>query len=161
MTDFTALLTVLADSQVEFAIVGGVAAIIHGSARVTFDLDVVYGRSATNLARLVSALAPYEPYLRGAPPGLPFKFDQRMLERGLNFTLVTTLGPLDLLGEMAGVGGYEDIRPSAVEAEFLGIRCLCVNLPQLIQAKRAAGRAKDLEVIGELEILLHKNRSAQ
>ena len=68
MTDFTALLKVLTGSQVEFIIVGGVAAAIHGSARVTIDLDIVYKRSSANLARLVDALSPYQPYLRGAPP---------------------------------------------------------------------------------------------
>jgi hypothetical protein len=54
---------------------------------------------------------PYEPYLRGAPRGLPFRFDLETLERGLNFTLTTTLGPLDLLGEIVGGGGYEDLVP--------------------------------------------------
>lgn len=161
MTDFTALLKVLTGSQVEFIIVGGVAAAIHGSARVTIDLDIVYKRSSANLARLVDALSPYQPYLRGAPPGLPFIFDQRTLERGLNFTFTTALGPLDLLGEMTGVGGYDEVRPSAIQAEFLGIRCLCVSLDQLIRAKRAAGRAKDLEVIGELELLLDRKRGSQ
>jgi hypothetical protein len=63
---------------------------------------VVYRRSPDNLDRLVSSLAPFRPYLRGAPPGLPFRWDQATLERGLNFTLVTTLGDLDLLGEPWG-----------------------------------------------------------
>lgn len=59
------------------------------------DLDVVYERSADNLNRLVEALGPLSPYLRGAPPGLPFAFDVATLRRGLNFTLVTTLGDID------------------------------------------------------------------
>ena len=67
MTDFTALLRALVNAQVEFIIVGGVAATIHGSARVTLDLDIVYRRSPENLARLVAGLIPYEPYLRGSP----------------------------------------------------------------------------------------------
>ena len=71
MTDFKALLRLLTDNEVEFIIVGGAAATAHGSARLTFDLDVVYKRSKENIARIVKALTPIKPYLRGAPPG-PF-----------------------------------------------------------------------------------------
>jgi hypothetical protein len=85
-TDFAALLRRLLSAQVEFILIGGVAGNVHGSARATYDIDVLYRRSADNLARLVSALAPLEPYLRGAPPGLPFTFDVGTLRRGLNFT---------------------------------------------------------------------------
>ena len=74
VTDFATLLRLLADAGVRFIIVGGAAATAHGSARLTQDLGVVYERSRENLERLVHALAPYDPYLRGAPPGLPFVF---------------------------------------------------------------------------------------
>jgi hypothetical protein len=56
------------------------------------------------LGRLVDALAPHHPYLRGAPPGLPFQWDTATLARGLNFTLTTSLGDIDLLGEITGGG---------------------------------------------------------
>jgi hypothetical protein len=72
MTDFRRLITLLVSSSVEFIIVGGAAAIAHGSARLTEDLDIVYKRTPENISHLVRALAPYKPYLRGAPPGLPF-----------------------------------------------------------------------------------------
>lgn len=71
MIDFPALLRTLHDAGVRFLIVGGAAATAHGSARLTQDLDVVYDRSLDNLERLVRALGPHAPYLRGAPPGLP------------------------------------------------------------------------------------------
>ena len=118
------------------------------------DVDVVYDRSRQNLERLASALAPYEPYLRGAPRGLPFRLDAETLERGLNFTLTTTLGPVDLLGEIAGGGGYEDLLPHAETIDAFGVTCLCLGLPRLIEVKRAAGRPKDLEAIAELETIL-------
>ena len=102
MTDFAALLKVLTAADVGFIIVGGAAATAHGSARLTQDLDVVYDRSSENLSRLVSALAPYRPYPRGAPPGLPFSWDECTVRNGLNFTLITALGAIDLLGEIAG-----------------------------------------------------------
>jgi len=91
MTDFKALLRVLSESGVEFILVGGVAATVHGSTRLTADVDVVYERRRPNLDRLALALTPYHPYLRGAPPGLPFRWDAQTLERGLNFTLTTDL----------------------------------------------------------------------
>jgi hypothetical protein len=95
MTDFEALLSTLDRSRVAYIIVGGAAALAHGSARLTQDLDVVYSRAPENLDRLVEALRDFKPYLRGAPPGLPFVWDRATLSRGLNFTLETSLGPID------------------------------------------------------------------
>lgn len=121
---------------------------------MTQDVDVVYERDHGNLDRLAKALAPHRPYLRGAPPGLPFRLDPETLERGLNFTLTTTLGPLDLLGEVTGGGTYRDLLPHSQEIEAFGVSCLCLDLPRLIQVKRAAGRPRDLEAIAELEAIL-------
>jgi hypothetical protein len=153
MTDFAALLKTLAEHEVAFIVVGGAAAIAHGSARLTQDLDIVYQRSRTNLDRLVQALASFKPYLRDVPLGLPFAWDRAMLERGLNFTLVTSLGDIDLLGEIPGGGKYEDLSGGAIELQVFETRCLCLSLPQLISAKRAAGRPKDLEALAELEAI--------
>jgi hypothetical protein len=152
-TDFARAFAALVDGGVEFVIVGGLAATVHGSARLTHDLDIVYARSRENLERLARALEPYAPYLRGVPPGLPFVLDRQTLERGLNFTLVTRFGPLDLLGDMAGVGGYEEAVKRAVTVSLFGRDCRVVSLDTLIRAKKAAGRPKDLEVIAELESL--------
>ena len=153
MMDLRGLLRVLADHRVEFVIVGGVAATLHGSARVTRDLDVVYARTPQNLRRLVAALRGHRPYLRGAPPGLPFLWDEETLRRGLNFTLETDLGNLDLLGEIAGGGGYDELRPHSVEFKAFGLRLLCLDLDTLISVKRAAGRPRDQEAIAELRVI--------
>ncbi|HEY7649103.1 MAG TPA: hypothetical protein VID04_08880 [Methylomirabilota bacterium] len=161
MTDFKALVRALADAGVEFILVGGVAAIAHGSARLTRDVDVVYRRSPDNLGRLVLSLAPYHPYLRGAPPGLPFRWDQATLQRGLNFTLTTDLGSLDLLGEITGGGRYEDLLPGTLRIQIYGVECHCLNLEQLIHVKRAAGRPRDLEAIAELEVIRDERRRAE
>lgn len=153
MIDFAHLLRLLSEHEVRFIIVGGAAATAHGAARLTQDLDLVYERSDANLARLVTALGPHEPYLRGAPAGLPFSFDEATLRRGLNFTLTCKLGDLDLLGEIVGGGSYEALEAHSVPLEVFGVRCLCLGLEKLIEVKRAAGRPKDLEAIAELEVL--------
>jgi hypothetical protein len=159
MTDFAALFRMLAEAQIEFILVGGAAATAHGSSRLTADLDVVYRRSPENLRRLVAALAPQQPYLRGAAPGLPFRFDERTLKQGLNFTLTTALGDLDLLGEIVGGGKYEDLVPDCVALQVFGVTCQCLGLQRLIAVKRAAGRPKDLEAIAELESILEERDS--
>jgi hypothetical protein len=155
---FEALLDTLAGAGIEFVLVGGLAATAHGSARATYDMDVVYSRAPDNIDRLVSALAKYEPYLRGAPPGLPFRFDRETVLRGLNFTLSTNLGPLDLFGEIAGGGAFEALLPHCVELRLLGRSVRCLTLDKLIEVKRAAGRPKDLEAVAELEALREEGR---
>jgi hypothetical protein len=153
MTDFAGLIGALVRSDVEFIIVGGVAATVHGSVRLTLDLDVVYARSTANLDRLSGALAPLAPYLRDVAPGLPFSLSADTLRAGLNFTLTTSAGSLDLFGEIAGGGTYEALLQHSIEIELFGLRCRCLDLPTLIAAKRAAGRPRDLDAIAELEVL--------
>lgn len=153
MTDFPRLLATLCNAQVEFILVGGLAATVHGSSRLTQDLDIVYRRTTDNLDRLVRALGPHAPYLRGAPRGLPFQWSTATLQRGLNFTLTTTLGDIDVLGEIVGGGGYEALSSHTIEIELFGYRCRCLDLPTLIRTKRAAGRPRDLEAVAELEAL--------
>jgi predicted nucleotidyltransferase len=156
MTTPDSLLRALVEARVEFILVGGVAATVHGSSRLTEDLDIVYARSARNIECLAAALALHHPYLRGAPPGLPFRWDAGTIERGLNFTLTTNLGDLDLLGEIAGGGGYDALLRDAVPIDLFGLRCLCLGLRRLIEVKRAAGRPKDLEAVAELEAILEE-----
>ena len=142
-------------------VIGGFAATAHGSAHVTVDLDVVYRRIAENISRLVAALEPLRPYLRGAPPGLPFKLDLETIRRGLNFTLTTSAGDLDLLGEATGGGTYEALLPHSEVRVVYELECRFVNLQTLIHLKRAAGRPKDIERIAELEVIQQEQNSAR
>ena len=153
MTDFECLLQMLSSGNVQFVIVGGVAATIHGSARLTTDLDIVYDRSAENVRRLANAIAPLGPHLRGAPRDLPFRFDEATIRARLNFTLATDAGPLDLLGEMTGVGDFTALNNHTLDVKLFGRSYHCIDLDTLIKAKRAAGRAKDLDVVAELEAI--------
>lgn len=128
----------------EFVVIGGLAVIRHGYVRATIDIDICYARSPENLRRSVAALAPHAPRLRGAPPELPFFWDERTLRNGLNFMLTTALGDIDLLGEVTGVGGYGELSLRADEQDVFGHRIKIMSLDDLIRSKAAAGRAKDL-----------------
>lgn len=146
-------LRLLTQHRVEFVIVGGVAISAHGSSYLTYDLDVCHARTRENLKRLAIALAPFHPHPRGFPADLPFVWDEQTLRQDTNFTLSTDLGNIDLLGEMTGLGGYEQAREQSVEMNLFGMRCLVLSLDALITTKRAAGRTKDLLVLPELEAL--------
>jgi hypothetical protein len=161
MTQLERLLAALDRTGVDFIIVGGVAARAYGSSRLTDDLDVCYSRDPANLERLVEALAPLKPYLRGAPPGLPFDWSVATLRAGLNFTLSTAAGAIDLLGEITGGGRYEDLASHTIAIEIFGRPSRLLDLPWLIRVKRAAGRPKDLEVIAELEALEEEIRRGE
>lgn len=159
MTRFRELLARLTHARVEFVVIGGVAVIVHGHARATVDLDICYARSPENIERLAAALAPIHPRLRGAPPELPFIWDARTLRNGLNFTLVTDEGELDLLGEVTGLGNYGDIALRATELELYGATVRVLALDDLIRSKAAAGRAKDLVDLEALRVLADSDRS--
>jgi hypothetical protein len=153
MTDFRVLISKLAEARVNFIIVGGAAAAAHGSTRLTDDLDLVYQRGPENINALVKALAPLRPFLRGAPEELPFRWDSQTIRNGLNFTLTTAAGSIDLFGEIILGGTYEDLVPYSHYLEVFSHQCLCLGLSRLIEVKRAAGRPKDFEVIAELELI--------
>lgn len=158
MIDFGRLLEALVVGRVEFVIIGGVAAAAHGSAHVTVDLDIVYRRTPENIERLADALAPLQPYLRGAPPGLPFRFDVPTIRSGLNFTLTTSAGDLDTLGEAVGGGTFDALLPRSEPRTIFGHDVRFVDLEMLIHLKRAAGRPKDLERIAELEAIAEERK---
>ncbi|SRR5579883_1329279 len=158
MTNFSRLLSALSTARVEYIVVGGLAAAAHGVARYTSDLDIVYKRSPENIHRLVETIRPFEPYLRGAPPGLPFRWDDRTISGGLNFKLITNSGELDLLGEITGGGGYDALLPHAIELNIYGTPCLCLGIEKLIDVKNASGRPKDFEPMAELKALLQEKK---
>ncbi|MFN2480615.1 MAG: nucleotidyltransferase [Pyrinomonadaceae bacterium] len=139
--------------QVEFVIVGGVAISAHGSSYLTYDLDVAYARTRDNFQRLAEALAPYHPRPRDFPADLPFVWDGQTIKQGTNFTLTTDLGNIDLLGEVSGLGDFDQVRAQSVVMTLFDMQCRVLSLDALIASKRAAGRTKDLLVLPELEAL--------
>ena len=143
----------LADNNVDFVIVGGVAIKIHSSAYVTLDLDFCYSRTKENLSKIVAALSRFNPRPRNFPENLPYFFDERSLQNATNFTFETTIGDIDLLGEVAGVGSFAEVEKSSDIFELYERDVRVLSVDALISAKRAAGRVKDLLVLPELEAL--------
>jgi hypothetical protein len=146
-------LRLLGEHRVDCVIVGGIAALIHGSLLLTNDVDVCYARDPENLKRLAVALQSVHARLRNAPEGLPFILDAETLRRGLNFTFTTDIGDLDLLGEVRGVGHYEEVFAGSITVELFDYRFAVIDIGKLVIAKRAAGRPKDLLALPELEAI--------
>lgn len=153
MSGVERLLKALAASQANFIVVGAYAAIMQGSALRTDDLDVCYQRTPDNYRRIVSALMPYNPHLRGTPENLKAPFDVHSFAQGTNFTLTTDIGNLDLLGEMSGVGGYTQIVSDARLIDLGSVRCYVASLDTIIRSKEAADRPKDRAALPELKAL--------
>ena len=120
-TDFLSLLRALLDRQVDFIIVGGVAAVLQGAPIATFDLDLVHSRATDNIDRLLSALEGLEAYYRG-------RGDQRIRPASMHLAspghqlLMTRFGALDLLGTIGESLGCDDLLASAIEVEVEGLR---------------------------------------
>jgi len=150
VSDVEAIVKLLTSKKVQFVIIGGQAMRALGSAHLTEDTDICYQRTAANLAALVAALAPIHPCLRGVPAGQPFRFDVPTVEAGLNFTLDTDYGELDLLGEVSGVGNYDQVLAQSVEQTTYGVSVRILSVDGLIAAKKAAGRNKDQSHLLEL-----------
>jgi hypothetical protein len=145
----------LAKAHVEFVVAGGISAVLQGDLiPVTINLDLCYRRTPANIARLVIALGPLQPKPRGFPADLPFTFDAPTLELGSNFTLEIDGENLDLLGEMAAIGRYEDVVGQAAELGVAGFKIKVLSLADLIATKQAVGRPKDLAAIPVLKATL-------
>ena len=144
----------LQSASIRFVVVGGLAATAHGSRRVTDDVDICYDTSDTNIERLASLLVKWKAYPRGIEEGLPFFMDARQFRTTPILTLTTSQGFIDVLDTVKGVGGYEECRDRSVQVEAFDVTFRVLDLPALIDAKRATGRPKDIDQLPELEALL-------
>jgi hypothetical protein len=142
------------DANIEFVLIGGWCAVLHGSSYITNDLDICYSKRRENLKQLANVLAPFHPRPRGFPSNPPFVWDEVTLHSSSLFTLSTDLGDIDLLAEVSGVGGFDEVKANSILMKAFERTVWTLDLPALIRSKRAAGRAKDLKLIPELEALL-------
>lgn len=143
---------------VDFVVIGGIAAVVHGSPRVTQDLDVSFAVDSGNLEMLGAALISLEARLRGVPDDVPFAPDAATLRRVDVLTLDTSAGALDVLARPKGAPPYEELRRGADRYDVGGFAVLVASIPHLIAMKRAAGRPKDVADIVELEAIQRLRR---
>lgn len=162
--DLKALLGPLVRNGVDFVVIGGIAGFAHGSTYLSFDLDVVYARDKGNIKRLVAGLREIGVRLRGAPAGLEFPLDERMIENGSNFTFITPHGDLDILGDPAGVKGFDALTETAERLEIAGFEVRVASIDSLIAMKRAANRPKDRNMLEEYVVLadeIHRRKQQE
>jgi hypothetical protein len=149
----SALLRRLVDADVDFVVIGGIAAIAHGSPQFTRDLDIAYAGDEDNLQRLGEVLVTLGARLRGVTDDVPFVPDGRTLRHTRVLTLDTPDGALDLLAEPDASGGYAQLRANAIEAAVSGVTVRIAGLEDLLAMKKAAGRPKDRVYVEELEAI--------
>jgi predicted nucleotidyltransferase len=151
---FGTMLRGLRARKIRFVVVGGVAAAAHGSRRVTDDLDICYEAGEKNISALAKTLSEWHAYPRGIERGLPFFMDARQFRSTPIMTLTTREGFIDVLDVVKGVGEYSKCRKRSASVKAFGMSFRVLDLPALIDAKRAAGRPKDIDQLPELEALL-------
>jgi hypothetical protein len=138
---------------VDFVVIGGIAAVLHGSAHATYDLDICYATDSGNLDALGEVLLELGARLKGVDDQVPFVPDASVLRRVELLTMVTREGELDVLARPAGSTGYEALRRNADRFDLDGFSVLVASIDDLIAMKQAAGRRKDLAAIEELEAI--------
>lgn len=155
------LLRRLVERGVDFVVIGGIAAVLHGSARNTFDLDICFATDAANLAALADVLVALGARLRGVAEEVPFVPDARALRQVEVLTLVTSLGELDVLTRPPGAPAYEALRRNADRYDLGGFNVSVAAIDDLIAMKQAAGRPKDrldIEELGAIQRLRRRSR---
>jgi hypothetical protein len=154
--DDQALLSRLQAQQVEFVIIGGFCAIMHGVSLVTRDLEVCCRFTPANLRRIEAAVKDLHPFHRLAANKLPLELTDELCGRLKNLYLQTDLGKLDCLGEIKGVGGYEDALGRSVFFKLSYGKFRILNVDTLIAAKEAVGREHDLAAVKQLRAIKEK-----
>ena len=157
--DIIELLKRLIAAEVEFVLVGGVAAAMHGSDQLTRDLDILAAFNPENMARLLVALRDLHPYDSARPDLGELRTSPEELARYRNLYLGTDIGRLDVLGEIPPLSGYPEVAAEATSAEFLGATCKVISLDHLITIKESVGRPKDLLVVAELKAIRDRLRN--
>jgi predicted nucleotidyltransferase len=155
------ILAVLNRHDVRFVLVGGFAAVIHGSPYVTTDIDVVPEVERGNLANLSDALRELNArvWTSSEPDGLVFAHDAESLAMATIWNLVTDHGRLDLTFLPSGTTGYDDLAKDAIHLHILGAEVDVASLADVIRSKEAAAREKDRLVLPVLRRILEEGKA--
>jgi predicted nucleotidyltransferase len=156
--DLGQLIAALCDGGVNFVIVGGAAAVLHGAPVTTLDLDIVPEQTPPNVSRLLSTLQVLDARIRD-PAGRDLMPDEALLFGQGQILLTTSLGPLDVLCRLHDGRGYAQLLPGTIELQDGGRRIRILELADLIAIKISTGRARDKLVVPVLVALLRKKAS--
>lgn len=149
----------LNEQGVDFILIGGMAAIVHGSPVVTNDIDVCVSFSPENIPKILAALLPINSRIRSHPKKMLLSDVIGNLNNIKNLYLSTDLGNIDLLGELPGVCSFEELRNRTVMLEIApDLSCKVLDIDTLIAAKRVAARMKDKLTIQHLEAIKKRNQ---
>ena len=156
--DFESILRTLADYEVDFIVVGGVAAVIDGAPINTFDLDIVHSRAPANVDRLLAALESLDAWYR-THAATRLRPNQSHLSSSGHNLLMTRYGPLDVLGRIGQSRAYEDLSPLTDQVQVdEGLRVRVLNLETLITIKEEVAGEKDLAVLPIMRRTLEEKR---
>lgn len=153
MDDLTDIIARLLKAEIDFVLVGGLAAVTHGSSMATQDIDICCDFAPNNLLRLQSALDGIHPVHRMTTKQLPLVLTAEYCLDLKNLYLDTDIGQLDCLGEILGIGDFHEVKKHSEPIEIDGRSCHILRIEALIAAKQAMGRPKDLETIRQLEVI--------
>lgn len=154
-SDFTKIIDTLTKYEVEFIIVGGVCAVLHGAPVTTFDLDIVHNRSSENIEKLLDALRELEAYYR-TRSDIKIEPDKNGLILPGHHLLITNAGPLDVLGVIGESEDYNDLIKDGGAIEISGKKVQLQSLESLIKIKTLLGADKDRAVIPILQRTLEE-----
>jgi hypothetical protein len=151
------LLLRLTEQGAEFVVIGGVCGVLHGTALLTYDLDICCRLGRENLRRIERAVKDLHPRHRLAAGKLPLELTDDLCDRLKNVYLQTDLGKLDCLGEVEGIGNYEQVLQHSITHKTSYGEFRILSLDALIASKVAAGREKDLYAVKLLRGIKEKN----
>lgn len=158
MDNFAQLLSRLADAEIEFVIIGGYAAITHGTSYLTREVDICAVLSDENVAKFRRAFANWNPVHRLTSRRLSFLQFPPPGERPDNLYLQTDQGVIDILSTVLGVGDFDRLKSRAEKVEVEGRQYLVMSLDDLITSKETLGRERDLLAAKELRAIAAKRR---
>jgi predicted nucleotidyltransferase len=156
MTKLNNLLQILCEADIEFVIVGGFAAVIHGSSMLTRDLDVCTVLSDSAVGKLRNIFRDLHPIHRFTSQRLSFLDNPEPGTTLKNLYLQTDLGPIDFLSTIDGIGNYDDVMKNAEEIILFDRKVHIISLPDLLRAKETLGREKDIITAKELRAIMAK-----
>lgn len=156
--DLQALLRLLIHSPVEFVLIGGFAAVLHGCNQTTRDIDICILYSQEQIRILRDTLKSFHPRYRTEDSHPSFLESPEDLSQKQDFHLTTDLGVLDVITSVKGVGGYYSVLEKSREIEIYGGICRLISIEDLIKSKKTLGRHRDLVTVMELEAILEEKK---